>query len=422
MPNLREQLEAREREVLAPQAAKSAESRGRMRPEAEDEVRPAFQRDRDRIIHSKAFRRLKHKTQVFFAPTGDHYRTRLTHTLEVSQIARTIAKVLRLHEELTEAIALGHDLGHTPFGHAGERVIDQLMPGGFNHYEQSLRIVDVLENGRRGLNLTWEVRDGIAKHSKGKAGAPVGMGPELRAATIEGQIMRVADLIAYVNHDIDDATRAGLLTADDLPRGPVDVLGTTSSARIATLVRDVVTQTLDGGLTEIRMSRPVLEAMLALRGFLFDTVYENSIATSEFRKASDILSGLWEKVRQRPGDFLDPVTVETEGIDAAARDFVAGMTDRYAVRLFEELYIPKPWANRLSVQAANDLPRLRTCYSGRFMISLNLSRIRTADERFERVYQPGQLAADEELPDRGTRGPRVRHPQGQERRSSSLAP
>ncbi|HYM22671.1 MAG TPA: deoxyguanosinetriphosphate triphosphohydrolase, partial [Vicinamibacterales bacterium] len=251
---LREELEKREREILAPQAAKSADSRGRLRPEKEDDVRPAFQRDRDRIIHCKAFRRLKHKTQVFFAPAGDHYRTRLTHTLEVSQIARTIAKVLRLHEELTEAIALGHDLGHTPFGHAGERVISRLMPGGFNHYEQSLRIVDQLENDGRGLNLTWEVRDGIAKHSKGKSGAPVGMSSELRSATIEGQIMRVADLIAYVNHDIDDATRAGLLTADDLPREPVAILGTSASARIATLVTDVVTETLAGGLTEIRMS------------------------------------------------------------------------------------------------------------------------------------------------------------------------
>ncbi len=222
---IREQLEAREQEILAPQAAKSAESKGRLRPEPEDEVRPAFQRDRDRIIHCKAFRRLKHKTQVFFAPTGDHYRTRLTHTLEVSQIARTIAKVLRLHEELTEAIALGHDLGHTPFGHAGERIISTLVPGGFNHYEQSLRIVDLLENDGRGLNLTWEVRDGIAKHSKGKSGAPVGMPPALRASTIEGQIMRVADLIAYVNHDIDDAVRAGLLTPEDLPADPVKRLG-----------------------------------------------------------------------------------------------------------------------------------------------------------------------------------------------------
>ena len=185
--------------------------RGRLRPEAEDPIRPAFQRDRDRVIHCKAFRRLKHKTQVFFAPTGDHYRTRLTHTLEVSQIARSIAKVLRLNEELTEAIALGHDLGHTPFGHAGERVLNDLIPGGFNHYEQSLRIVDVLENDGQGLNLTWEVRDGIARHSKGKSGMPVGADPEHRASTIEGQIARVADIIAYVNHDIDDAVRAGLL-------------------------------------------------------------------------------------------------------------------------------------------------------------------------------------------------------------------
>jgi dGTPase len=340
---IREQLEQREREILAPQAAKSADTRGRLHPEPEDDVRPAFQRDRDRIIHCKAFRRLKHKTQVFFAPTGDHYRTRLTHTLEVSQIARTIAKVLRLHEELTEAIALGHDLGHTPFGHAGERVIDSLMPGGFNHYEQSLRIVDVLENEGRGLNLTWEVRDGIAKHSKGKSGAPVGMPPALRSSTIEGQIMRVADLIAYVNHDIDDATRAGLIKSEDLPRDLVSALGASSSARIGTLVRDVVSQTLEGGLSEIKMSRTILEAVLGLRTFLFETVYENSIATTEFRKASDILSGLWEKIREQPREFLDARTIEQDGLDAAIRDFIAGMTDRFAVRLFEQLYIPKPW-------------------------------------------------------------------------------
>jgi len=344
MPTIRHQLEQREREILAPKAAKSAESRGRLRPEPEDDVRPAFQRDRDRIIHCKAFRRLKHKTQVFFAPTGDHYRTRLTHTLEVSQIARTIAKVLRLHEELTEAITLGHDLGHTPFGHAGEKIIDRLTPGGFNHCVQSLRIVDLLENDGRGLNLTWEVRDGIAKHSKGKSGAPVGMAEAERAGTIEGQIMRVADLIAYVNHDIDDATRAGLLKPEDLPREPVSVLGSSSSARIATLVKDVVTETLACDLSEIRMSDTVLEAVLGLRTYLFDAVYENSIATAEFKKASDILSGLWEKVRERPAQFLDPRTLETEGLDAAARDFLAGMTDRYAVRLFEQLFIPTPWA------------------------------------------------------------------------------
>ena len=341
---LREHLEQREREILAPQAARSAESRGRLRHEREDDVRPAFQRDRDRIIHSKAFRRLKHKTQVFFAPTGDHYRTRLTHTLEVSQIARTIAKVLRLHEELTEAIALGHDLGHTPFGHAGERVIDGLMPGGFNHYEQSLRIIDVLENDGRGLNLTWEVRDGIAKHSKGKSGAPVGMPPHLRASTLEGQILRVADLIGYVNHDIDDATRAGLLNPADLPREFVAVLGDSASVRIGALVKDVVSETMAGGLAEIRMSGAVLTAVLGLRAFLFDAVYENTTATVEFQKASGILSGLWEKVRERPERFLDARTIEADGLDAATRDFIAGMTDRYAVRLYEELFIPKPWA------------------------------------------------------------------------------
>jgi len=343
MSHLRQQLEAREREILAPQAAKSADSRGRLRPEPEDEVRPAFQRDRDRIIHCKAFRRLKHKTQVFFAPAGDHYRTRLTHTLEVSQIARTIAKVLRLHEELTEAIALGHDLGHTPFGHAGERVIDTLMPGGFNHYEQSLRIVDQLENNGQGLNLTWEVRDGIAKHSKGKSGAPVGMPPELRSQTIEGQIMRVADIIAYVNHDIDDATRAGLLNPASLPREPVALLGASASARIGTLVRDVVTETLAGGLTEIRMSERVLKAILDLRAFLFEAVYENAVATAEFKKAAGILNGLWEKVREQPDEFLDLRVVDAEGLDAATRDFIAGMTDRYAVNLYEQLFIPKPW-------------------------------------------------------------------------------
>src|SRR5688572_24847523 len=285
LSTIREALEERERETLAPQAAHSAESRGRLHPEPEDDVRPAFQHDRDRIIHSKAFRRLKHKTQVFFAPAGDHYRTRLTHSLEVSQIARTIAKVLQLHEELTESIALGHDLGHTPFGHAGERVLDSLVPGGFRHYEQSLRIVDTLENDGRGLNLTWEVRDGIGRHSKGKDGSPVGVDPSKRAATLEGQVMRVADLIAYVNHDIDDAVRARVLRDEDLPRGPVGVLGGSSSARIARMVKDVVTETSRGELAEIRMSDEVLEATLAMRSFLFKAVYENETATAEFKKA-----------------------------------------------------------------------------------------------------------------------------------------
>jgi dGTPase len=342
MSTIREQLEQREREILAPEAAKSAATKGRLRPEVEDDVRPAFQRDRDRVIHSKAFRRLKHKTQVFFAPAGDHYRTRLTHTLEVSQIARTIAKVLRLHEELTEAITLGHDLGHTPFGHAGERILDQLF-GGFNHYEQSLRIVDRLENDGRGLNLTWEVRDGIAKHSKGKDGAPVGADPARRASTLEGQIARVADLVAYVNHDIDDSIRAGLLREADLPRAPVELLGHSSSERIGRMVKDVVSETLSGGMIEMRMSPSVLDATLALRAYLFEAVYENEVSTAEFKKAFGILSGLWEKIRERPRDFLDGRILEEEGLDVAGRDFLAGMTDRYAVSLFEELYIPKPW-------------------------------------------------------------------------------
>jgi dGTPase len=346
--SIREALEQRERETLAPQAAKSAESRGRLRYEPEDDVRPAFQHDRDRIIHCKAFRRLKHKTQVFFAPEGDHYRTRLTHTLEVSQIARTIAKVLRLHEELTESIALGHDLGHTPFGHAGERVLDSLVPGGFRHYEQSLRIVDVLENDGRGLNLTWEVRDGIGRHSKGKDGSPVGVEPSKRAATLEGQIMRVADLIAYVNHDIDDAVRAGVLQERDLPAEAVAVLGQSSSARIARMVKDVVTETQQGGLCEIRMSDQVLSATLRMRAFLFEAVYENEAATAEFKKATGILGGLWERVRERPAGLLDPHILDTEGLDAAARDFLAGMTDRFAVSLYERLFIPKPWVGPMA--------------------------------------------------------------------------
>jgi dGTPase len=343
MPSIREQLEAREAQFLAPQAARSAASRGRPRPEPEDPIRPVFQRDRDRVIHSKAFRRLKHKTQVFFSPTGDHYRTRLTHTLEVSQIARSIAKVLRLHEELTEAIALGHDLGHPPFGHAGERVIDRLMPGGFSHYEQSLRIVDVLENGRQGLNLSWEVRDGIARHSKGKHGLPVGAPPEHRASTVEGQIARVADIIAYVNHDIDDAVRAGVLDEAALPVSATKVLGRTSSQRINTMVTDVVHQTLAGSLTEIRMSDEVLSATMVLRGFLFEAVYENPRATAEFDKASGVIGGVWERLRARPEPYLDQVTIESEGLDSAIRDFVAGMTDRYAVALFQELFVPRSW-------------------------------------------------------------------------------
>ena len=340
---IREQLEQREREILAPQAATSGASRGRLRPEAEDPIRPAFQRDRDRIIHTKAFRRLKHKTQVFFSPRGDHYRTRLTHTLEVSQIARTIAKVLHLHEELTEAIALGHDLGHTPFGHAGERVLSALVPGGFNHYEQSLRIVDVLERDGSGLNLTWEVRDGIARHSKGKHGMPVGAPPEHRASTIEGQIARVADIMAYVNHDIDDADQSGHHQRGSCRRTRWLCWAAVPSARIGRLVINVVEQTLAGGLTEIRMSDEVLDAMLALRVVHVRGGLRESGGNGRVRQ------GPWHPERTlgegagAAGAVPGPPHGRAGGAGRAAQDFVAGMTDRYAVNLFEQLFIPKPW-------------------------------------------------------------------------------
>ena len=342
---IRRELETREAGRLAPCAARSRESKGRLRAEPEDPIRPAFQRDRDRIVHSKAFRRLKHKTQVFFSPAGDHYRTRLTHTLEVAQIARTVSKVLELNEELTEAVALGHDLGHAPFGHAGESVLDRLMPGGFSHHGHSLRIVDVLERDGRGLNLTWEVRNGIARHSKGKDGSPLSSEPAARAATLEGQVARVADLIAYVNHDIDDAVRAGVIDPSDLPQAPLERLGRTSSERIGALVSDVVTATrATRPDIELRMSPPGLEALVELRAFLFEAVYENRAATAETAKAAGIIGGLWERVRQAPDEFLDRRTLDADGLDAAARDFIAGMTDRFAVQLYNRLFIPRPWA------------------------------------------------------------------------------
>ena len=342
---IRHELETREAGRLAPYAARSRESKGRLQAEPEDPIRPAFQRDRDRILHSKAFRRLKHKTQVFFSPAGDHYRTRLTHTLEVAQIARTVSKVLELNEELTEAVALGHDLGHAPFGHAGESVLDRLMPGGFSHHGHSLRIVDVLERDRRGLNLTWEVRNGIARHSKGKDGSPLLSEPAGRAATLEGQVARVADLIAYVNHDIDDAVRAGVIDPSDLPRAPLELLGRTSSERIGALVSDVVTATrATRPDVELRMSPPGLKALVELRAFLFEAVYENRAATAETAKASGIIGGLWERVRRAPGEFLDRRALDVDGLDAAARDFIAGMTDRFAVQLYNRLFIPRPWA------------------------------------------------------------------------------
>ena len=319
--NLRQQLEA-QIETLAPQAAKSR-SLGRV---GRAETRfGAF--SATAIGSSTARRSDGSNTRQVLRPTGDHYRTRLTHA-GVSHRVRS--RRFSACEELTEAIALGRSRPPRLTPATRDR---QPHAGRLQRYEQSLRIM-TLENEGRGLNLTWEVRDGIAKHSKGKSGAPIGLTGALRSSTIEGQIMRVADLIAYVNHDIDDATRAGLLRAGDLPPEPVRVLGNTSSARIGSRGTDVVTETLAGGMTEIRMSAPVLQAVLDLRSFLFDAVYENAIATAEFKKASGILSGLWEKVRERADDFLDRHTIEHEGLDAAVRDFIAGMR-RYAARLFE---------------------------------------------------------------------------------------
>src|SRR5215475_11712668 len=271
---IREQLEADEEAVLSPYAQKSSASRGRSRPEAPDPVRPIFQHDRDRIIHCKAFRRLAGKTQVFLAPEGDHYRTRITHTLEVSQFARSVTKFLGLNEMLTEAIVMGHDLGHTPFGHAGEKVLAHLMPGGFHHVKQSLRVVDQLERDGEGLNLTAEVRDGILKHSKGK-GAIFSDNPNLTAMTLEGQIVRIADIAAYVNHDYDDAVRAGLIADGELPEIVTKELGRSHSARINALVTDLVESSRFEEKRMIRMSEPKLQALYAMRDFLYERVYES---------------------------------------------------------------------------------------------------------------------------------------------------
>ncbi len=342
---IREMLEENERKTLSPYAQLSSESRGREHPEEECPIRPAFQHDRDRILHSKAFRRLKHKTQVFFYPSGDHYRTRLTHTLEVSQIARTIAKALRLNEDLTEAIALGHDLGHTPFGHAGEEVLNRLYPRGFKHNEQSLRIVRVLERDGRGLNLTFEVRDGILKHSKGRGdvlvdeSAPGGEAP----VTVEGEIMRVSDLIAYVNHDVDDAIRAGLITPSDLPSECVKILGSSPSARIDTMVKDAVRESYDS--PRIRMGEEVLQATLLLRDFLYERVYTNPRSHQAFEKAEKVLAELYEYYLKHYHELPEDLVRVNEGEDPerAVCDFLAGMTDRFALNTYERLFLPQPW-------------------------------------------------------------------------------
>src|SRR5436309_15199889 len=302
--DIRHLLEKIEYDTFVARAARSAETRGRDRAEAEDDLRPAYQRDRDRIIHCKAFRRLKHKTQVFLAPEGDHYRTRLTHVLEVTQIARTITKSLRLNEILAEAIALGHDLGHSAFGHAGEAALNKLVKGGFDHYRQSVRVVETLENDGRGLNLTIEVRDGILKHSKGEKGELLRRRPKSRALTLEGDIVRISDIIAYVNHDIDDGIRAGLLKENDLPHPIRDAVGRTGSARIDRMVRDVIASTLACDYEAIMMSPEVLQALEELRTYMFQNMYLTPTVRGEFEKAQRILTMLFEYVTAHPAEFF----------------------------------------------------------------------------------------------------------------------
>jgi dGTPase len=328
---VRERTEEIERQVLSERAVLSAETKGRERDEPEHHMRTAFQRDRDRIVHSKAFRRLKHKTQVFIAPEGDHYRVRLTHTLEVSQIARTVARALRLNEDLTEAIALGHDLGHTPFGHLGEEALTPFLGRPFRHNEQSLRIVDHLENDGRGLNLTWEVRDGIVNHTWS-------MPPP---STLEGQVARFADRIAYVNHDVDDALRAGVLSQDDLPAGPVRVLGQTHGERIDTLVTDLVSES--EGRDQLALSGPVFAGLDELRDFMFERVYLRSGAADEQRKAVELVRTLFRYYLDHP----EAIPAEYRGapgdLPTHVADHIAGMTDRYALRSYEQLFLPQGW-------------------------------------------------------------------------------
>ncbi|MEW6570993.1 MAG: deoxyguanosinetriphosphate triphosphohydrolase [Nitrospirota bacterium] len=339
---VREQTEDIERKTLHPGACLSSQSRGRMRPEREGDLRTCFQRDRDRIIHSKAFRRLKHKTQVFLAPRGDHYRTRLTHVLEVSQIARTISRALRLNEDLTEAIALGHDLGHTPFGHAGEDILREIHPRGFEHFKQSLRVVDFLEKGGKGLNLTHEVRDGIIKHSKGKG--LIIPGTRDRADTLEGQVVRVSDIIAYVNHDLDDALRAGVIRRTDIPKKIIKVLGDSHSKRIDTLVRDFIFHSLKRDLEDLAMSEEILSVTYMLRDFLYETVYESSKIVNEFKKAKKVLRDLYTYYL----DHIEEISIDIpkeEELDKhrIVCDFIAGMTDRFALATYERLFLPQQW-------------------------------------------------------------------------------
>jgi len=339
--NIREKLEEIEKKVLSEKACLSSHSQGRERPVAPHPLRTAFQRDRDRIIHSKSFRRLKHKTQVFLAPFGDHYRTRLTHTLEVSQIARTVAKALRLNEDLTEAIALGHDLGHTPFGHAGEETLAKLLPDGFTHYEQSLRVVEKLEYEGKGLNLTLEVRDGIYKHSKGR-GKILEEDRESMPLTLEGEIVRVSDIIAYVNHDIDDARRAEIIKESDIPQRLIKILGKWHASRIDRMVEDVVEVSLKEGLEKIAMSKEILEAVIELRDFLYDRVYFNPNSRTEIEKTEKIITDLYQYLVEKPGDYVKPYP-KGDTLEKRVGDFIAGMSDRYALGLYEKFFFPRSW-------------------------------------------------------------------------------
>jgi dGTPase len=327
----RERSEQIESQTLSPRAVLASGSKGREHDEPQDPIRTVFQRDRDRIVHAKAFRRLKHKTQVFMAPEGDHYRVRLTHTLDVSQIARTVARALRLNEDLTEAIALGHDLGHTPFGHLGEEALTPFLGRPFRHSEQSLRVVDFLENDGQGLNLTWEVRDGIVHH-------PWSMPSP---STLEAQIVRFADRIAYVNHDVDDAIRAGVLRPSELPRNALDVLGDTHSRRINTLVTDLIAQSEDA--TEIALSPRVHEGLDSLRDFMFAEVYLREGARVEHEKAVKLIRDLFAHFLEHP-DQLPPEYHRAPGdLPTQVADFIAGMTDRYALGTYERLFLPQGW-------------------------------------------------------------------------------
>lgn len=328
---IREELEQLEVKMLSPYAQVSLRSRGRGYEEKECDVRTKFQRDRDRIIYSKAFRRLKHKTQVFISPEGDHYRTRLTHTLEVSQIARTIARSLRLNEDLTEAISLGHDLGHTPFGHAGENILNEICPHGFKHNEQSLRVVDVLER-EKGLNLTWEVRDGIKNHTG-----------DIEPSTLEGQIVRFADRIAYINHDIDDAIRGGIISEESLPLECTNVLGKKSSQRINNMIVNIIEYSKNKDT--IRMSEEFQKAKNELREFMFKNVYIGSEAKKDEMKAQNIIRELYNYLKNKP-EFLSKEAESMLGsadIDRVVCDYIAGMTDRYAVKKFHQIFIPESW-------------------------------------------------------------------------------